>query len=269
MAKRKYNQKARALQPAVMKLHFRVAANLGQQYVDISQSVSRVNRRFYRQGLNWAVANVKLTLLPAAAPTAPTVAYVNSLPHTWVTANAWVKCFHAWKDQQDAALDDFDGRDTASTWRDFKIFADSDHADTGMGNNLSPYTLGPGTTGVVFPGLQTGANALPSEDWDFSQIVIPNQVADASGSLTLPEEYPLIMVGDGNVVAVKGMINGYQNSRNYPQSPDPVNPPLQLAANWMSAMTDESESSPEIVANATDRNNELPYDQDIYPGSGS
>ena len=64
------------------------------------------------------------------------------------------------------------------------------------------------------------------------------------------------------------MINGYQNSRNYPQSPDPVNPPLQLAANWMSAMTDESESSPEIVANATDRNNELPYDQDIYPGAG-
>ncbi|AXH73702.1 MAG: hypothetical protein [Cressdnaviricota sp.] len=267
MAKRKYNQKARALQPAVMKLHFRLDANAEKKYIDLSECTSRLNRRFMRQGLNWAVANVKITMLPTAPGTVPAQAYVNTIPHTWLTANSWVKCFHAWKDQQDEALADFDGADTASRFRDFKIFADTDHVTSTFLNNLTPYTLGPGTTaGPYLPGLITGAAVLPSENWQFSEIVIPNQTADASGSLTLPAQYSMHMVGPDTSGFSRGMISGYQNSRNFPQSPDPVNPALGQATNWMMRMQDVGSDSGEVVQNATERNDELPYDQEEYPG---
>lgn len=267
MAKRSFNTKARALQPAVMKLHFRVASNGTGKYIDLSECTSRLNRRFYRQGLNWAVANVKVTMKPAALPNVPSTSYVNVIPHTWITANSWVKSFHAWKDQQDTAMDEFDGTEATARFRDFKIFADTTHVDATMGNNLSPYTLGPGTVAGPMPaGLITGETILPADDWDNSEIVIPNQVADASGSLTLPQEYSLHMVGPDGHALSRGMISGYQNSRSYSHSPDPAQPPLQLASNWISAMNDQSESNPEIVGNATDRNNELPYDQIEYPG---
>ncbi len=31
----------------------------GEQYLDLAQSLSLVNRRFYRQGMNYAVENIK------------------------------------------------------------------------------------------------------------------------------------------------------------------------------------------------------------------
>ena len=51
---RKRNSKKRKLEPAVQTLAFTVPS--GTQTVDISQAASLVNRRFYRQGINWVVS---------------------------------------------------------------------------------------------------------------------------------------------------------------------------------------------------------------------
>ncbi|AXH79158.1 MAG: hypothetical protein [Circular genetic element sp.] len=258
MAKRKYNQKARALQPAVMKLHFAADVN-STGFVSISNAVSRLNRRFYRQGLNWAVANVRVTVQPAASTSVGSSCYINSIPHTWVVANAWKKVFHAWKDQQDQAIEEMGAESAVARYRDFKISADIDHV---VGVTLQPITLGPGTTaGPYPPGLITGQQIDAPEEWQPSQVVIPND-----GAVGNTVEYKLHMVGPTTATS-KSIIGGYEFSRAYPQSPDPVGPTLE--ASWLNRLHDVGDNSDLIVANAQDKNAELPYDQDNYPGGSA
>jgi hypothetical protein len=267
MAKRTFNKKARALEPAVMKLHFAVPADSVSKYIDISECVSRVCRRFYRQGLNWAVANVKITVLPNAGA-APSQAYVNTIPHTWPVASGWVKAFHAWKDQQDEAIAESGSESAVARFRDFKVHADVQHVTYGFAANLDPLTLGPGNLVGPYPaGLVTGPTVYTAEEWESSQIVVPNILADASGSLVDPTEYKLHMIGINNNGGLsRGIVDGYASSRSYPQSPDPVSPLISGTVNWMRLMSDVGNDTSEITDNATNRNDELPYDQDSYPG---
>ena len=47
------------IQPAVKSMRFTLDPAIGQyQYISISECASIVNRRFYRAGLNWAVAGL-------------------------------------------------------------------------------------------------------------------------------------------------------------------------------------------------------------------
>ena len=106
------------------------AANYG--YVDLSQCASMMNRKFYRQGLNWAVGG--FTFMSAAA--AQGIIRVEKLPDTWVMANAWTKGFKEWQRMNNEAL-----RATESIrpkYLDFKIFMDSVHHDDGSALNKTP-----------------------------------------------------------------------------------------------------------------------------------
>ena len=269
MARRSFKNKTRRLEPAVMKLHFFVGANAVEQFIDISQCVSALNRRFYRQGLNWAVANMKITMLPTAG-VIPAQAYVNTIPHNWGVANGWLKTMKTWKTQQDNAIAESGSESSVARFRDFKIFADIDHVSAGFAANLVPQTMGPGTTlGPYLPGLIPGS-AVTLGEWDESLIVVPNAIADASGSDVDPTEYKLHMVGVNNNGGLsRGIIDGYEHSRSYPQSPDPATPAIDNTANWMRLMFDVGNDSSEITENATERNNDLPYPQADYPGSQS
>jgi len=257
MARRK--SKARTLQPAVMKMNFVVPQGTQTSYISISHSVSRLNRRFYRQGLNWAVANVTVTQLPAAATGSGSTAYVNTIPHTWSVANAWMKSFSLWKKQQDEALENSDSIETAARFRDFKISMEDGHT---VGTDLSPVSIGPGRTfGPFQTGLLAGQQIDPSEEWMSSEIVVPND--GAPGNVN---QYNLHMVGV-DVPTSKGMIQGYADSRDVPQSPDPAGP--LVSASWMQEMFDVGNDNLLVANNAQDRNNELPYDQDAYPGGST
>ena len=261
MAKRSFNKKARSLEPAVMKLHYALdtpegANSSSTHYLSITRDISRLNRRFYRQGLNMAVANVKVTTLPAAAGVAGSQCYVNSIPHTWPVAGAWVKAFHAWRDQQDAAIELMGGESAVARFRDFKISMEDGMT---VGATANPVNLGPGRfVGAFAPGLKFTNDLDASEDWNASQIVIPNDVVPG-----VTVEYNLHMVGD-SVATSKGIIHGYEQSRAFPQSPDPASP--QVSTSWLNRMHDVGNDSDEIVDNAELNNNELPYDQNEYPG---
>ena len=95
MAYRRSNGKGRKkIEPAVKTLLFQLDGTEGgpyEYYIDLSQCASLVNRRFYRQGINWAVSSMKLFT------SAGTVAEVliSKLPETWVMSNAWMKGFKA------------------------------------------------------------------------------------------------------------------------------------------------------------------------------
>ena len=83
--------------------------------------------------------------------------------------------------------------------------------------------------------------------------------------LRVSTEYALKMYGNSDAVA-KGIVEGYVRSRSVPQSPDPATP-NSMSISWLSKMTDVGDDNPEILGNAQFENNDLPYDQDDYPGA--
>jgi hypothetical protein len=225
---------------------------IASETLDLSQCASLLNRRFYRQGLNWAVAGFKV-LSPGGALGQ---LRIQSLPNTWVTSNAWEKAFRAWNKQQMDAIEESGAESSVARFRDFKIHADPIHIDSGFAGNLLPQD-----------GSLPAPVSFAAGEWEASQIVVPNVLPDASGSLVDPTEYFLHMVGTNNYIGQsRGIIEGYADSRAYPQSPDPVGPVIGASANWMRQMFDVGNDNSEITENATDRNDNLPYPQVEYPG---
>jgi len=261
---RKYSSKKRMnkIQPAVLTMSFATATTgtgvRQRSYVDLSQVASILNRRFYRQGINWAVAGMKFTSLQ------PGQVSVYKLPNTWVTSNAWEKAFRSWNKQQMEDVEESGSESAVARFRDFKVFADVDHVTKFIAagsdlnaTNLLPVAVGPGGTGVTAAG----------GEWEASQIVVPNVLPDAAGSDVEPIEYFLHMVGVNNNAGLsRGVLEGYADSRAYPQSPDPVSPVIGSADNWMRQMFDVGNDNVEVLSNATDKNDELPYPQVDYPG---
>jgi hypothetical protein len=217
-------------------------------YVDLSQIASIVARRFYRQGLNWGVGGFKFV------SSQPGTIGISKIPNTWVASAAWHKTFALWNKQMNETLEDGGNQSLRARFSDFKIYADVEHRALGFGANLLPLA-----------GLPAVA-ATPGE-WDSSHVVLPQTAADGSGTLIDPTEFTLHMVG-ASTGASKGIIEGYADSRSYPQSPDPVGPAASSPNNWMSSMFDDGSANPEILDNAENENDELPYPQANYPGGG-
>ncbi len=245
MARRKLSK----IQPAVMTIAMQLPVGAASSTIDLSQVASLMNRRFYRQGLNWAVAGFKIVTQGATTGGVT----VSKLPNTWVTSNAWEKAFRAWNKQQMDAIEESGAESAVARFRDFKVFADVSHVSAGFAGNLLPIDL-------------AGAPYAVGE-WEESIIVVPNVTADASGSTVDPIEYKLHMVGVNNNAGLsRGVIEGYADSRAFPQSPDPVSPIIGSGNNWLRDMFDVGNDNSEITENATDRNDELPYPQVSYPG---
>lgn len=229
------------IQPSVLNLRF-TFGEATTKYIDISQCASIVSRRFYRQGLNWAVAGFTVA---TGAGQVGTVT-IAKLPQTWCVSNAWHKTYAAWKQQQDDAMGDAGLRSTIGKYRDFKIHANADHATATFALNNIPVDM----NDVVY---QQG-------EWEPSEIVIPNE----GGVPGNTQQYSLHMVGpDANPPGTKGMIENYADSRAVPQSPDPAIQTPQDS--FFSDMIDVGDIQDEVIAMAVEQD-DLPYSQDNYPG---
>ena len=246
MAKRKYStKKQKRMDPAVQTVTLitptTAGGATGSHTIDLSQVASLINRRFYRQGINWAVAGFKIfTATPGSVS-------IHKLQNTWVTSNAWEKAFRAWNKQQMEAVEDAGSESAVARFRDFKVHMDVTHVTAGFAGNL-------------LPSDSLGNPAIAGE-WEASRIVLPNFTGDT------PAERFLHMDGiNVNGTASRGVIEGYADSRAYPQSPDPVSPDMDSTANWLARMFDDGNDIGEVLENATDRNDNLPYDQENYPG---
>ena len=243
MAKRNYSKQSNKIEPSVQTLTFATPTTTGgatgNHTIDLSQVASLVNRRFYRQGINWAVAGFKIfTATPGAVS-------IHKLQNTWVTSNAWEKAFRKWNKQQMDAVEDMGAQSAVAKFRDFKIHMDATHVTAGFVGNLLPID---GNIAAILPG-----------EWDASQVVIPND-----GAPGVTNEY-FVQMNGASTAAAKSIIGGYVFSRSYPQSPDPVSPAVETS--WLNRMFDVGDENDDVLDNATDRNDELPYDQTQYPGS--
>ncbi len=223
-------------------------------HIDLAQCLSLVNRRFYRQGMQYAIDGLELHSSDVVQVN------ISRLPDTWVLASAWEKCMRAWMRQQDEALDMADKESLKARYRDFKIHMDELHMIATFASNKLPFGV---------PDL----SALPADvhyDWDPSQIVIPND--GAVGNTT--ERYFHMIGADSAAPGVSaGMIHAYAESRSRPQSFDPntVGPSSNLGG-VLGEMFDVGDDDSDVIQNARTHNFATPYPtgyfstSEYYPG---
>jgi hypothetical protein len=244
-------KKTRKLQPAVETLTF-VTPDItgggqynGSFYIDLAKAASIVNRRGYRQGRQWMVAG--FTLVSAGTGSVS----ICKLPINWVTANSWEKSFRMWDKQQKDAVASAGAQSTMAAYRDYKVSMTPDHVDALGGNrNLLP--------------IDADGNTYAAGEWQQSFVVVPN--AGGSGASS---SFNLHICGPDKPApgASKGLIEAYAASRARPDSnaPDENNPQDGLFAQ----MFDIGETNDAVIGNATDRNDDQPYDSSNYPGGAT
>ncbi len=242
MARRTSNK----IEPAVLTIPLIAQALPGvltKKFIDLSQIASLMNRRFYRQGINWAVAGFKVTAAHNTVTPSGTV-FVNKLPNTWVMSNAWEKGMRAWLKMNREALAETES--VRPRFMDYKIYADEAHFDAGFGANWLP------------SGYQAG-------EWSPSKVVIPFGPASPGNT----NEVEIKAVGanyNGGSDAVVGLIAGYANSRALPQEFDPNAPSDSDDAsgstpeNWLAAtFNDGTDQTSVVIEDNLLENNQAPY----------
>lgn len=274
MAKKRYSKKGSKIEPSVLTMPFKFDVPAGGstlQFIDLSQCASILNRRFYRQGINWAVAGFKLVSTPGQGEV-----IVYKLPNTWVLSNAWTKGFKAWQKMNREALDEAES--VRPKFLDFKIYADEQHHAAGFAANLLPYQYAP-VAGPVTAG-----------EWEASKIVVPlttpagaiqpGQVIDRE-LIAVGANYP--GAGASGFDAVS-LIEGYASSRGLPNVLDP-NVPADLddaggstPENWLTAMFNEGTNvDSNVLDDMSTENNIAPYPFEndgvhtdtMYPGGAN
>ncbi len=250
MASRK-SGKRKKLEPAVLNMTFVLPPHAEgastTAFLDLSQCASKLNRRFYRQGLAWYVGGFSFLSTGTGNMT------VASVWNNWTTGASWEKTFRTWKKQQDDVMRDAGAESAVAKYRDFKIHMNDHHVDAGFAANMVP--------------VDSDGTPVLAGEWVASTVVLPN-----AGGPGVEASFDLHMTGPDNVAPPsKGIAEGYSNSRSTPQSPDPATPAgvTTGADNWLRGMFDVGSDSDTILDDATLQNVNLPYDQDDYPGGAT
>ena len=77
------------MQPAQTVLSYYIGN--GTSYIDIAQGLSQVNRRSYRQGMEYAVGKVSFHYVANPTAVLNTTIDAYTAGNTWVVHNAWKK----------------------------------------------------------------------------------------------------------------------------------------------------------------------------------
>ncbi len=240
-------------------------------YASLSQMASLVNRRFYRAGLNWVVAGIKLVSLGSLTGAVA----VHKIPSTWVASNAWEKGFRHWQEMNNEALEASES--LKPKFLDFKVFMDAEHHAAGVSANLLPLS-----------GNGTGSQLYTPGEWEMSSYQIP-AANNAAGSADVyareivwtGANYPGAGASGLNAVS---LIEGYAASRGLPDILDPNTPDDAADAsggspeNWIQAIrNDGTDQDSQVLLDMIDENNLAPYPFEndgtnldtMYPGGAN
>ena len=242
------------IQPAVQRLAFTLPLN-GTNYIDLSRVASAINRRFYRQGLNWAVGGFRFTGQGEMTGTTT----VSKLPNSWSLSNGWEKVFRAWQRQQNEVLEDGTQDSVKARYNDFKIYLDEDMLTaTTQTDALAP------VDGQILLPHDNGYNLLMEGEWDYSNLVIPNFGAPGNNF-----DAKIMGIGAkvGGIGGAFSLVQLYADSRSTPFSPDPDVPGDVLSTdNILNLMFDVGDNNSDVLTDVIGENNETPYAIDDYPG---
>jgi len=264
MARKRSSRKMSKIEPAVQTMtlqwlcpSFSEDDQTTTKYLDISQVASLLNRRFYRQGINWAVSGMKFAFGRTVDGGQPLgTVTVSKLPQTWVMSNSWEKGFRVWQRMNNDALKETES--VRPRFLDYKIYADSGHHIAGFATNLLP---------IAF----ASPAATPGE-WQSSKMTVPFGPS-SPGNVT---DFEIIAVGanypgasPATGIDSVSLIEGYANSRGLPNVLDPNAPDDAVDVdgstpeNWLAATFNEgTEQTTEIIESMVGplaENNIAPY----------
>jgi hypothetical protein len=271
MAKRKYSKRSK-IEPAQLTMYFALPGatpnTSRSDYIDLSQVASIINRRFYRQGINWAVGGFKIL----STDQSNGLVTIQKLPNTWTMANSWEKSMRTWMKMNNEALTETES--IRPKFLDFKIYADAGHHAAGFGANLLPLA-----------GSSTSTTA--AGEWEPSKIYIPN-ATNAAPATT--QDFEMIATGasfgplGASGLGAVSCIEGYAASRLLPNVLDPNAPGDAddtggaTPENWMSALfNDGLVQTSEVIEDMITENNIAPYPFEndgvnvdtMYPGGAN
>ncbi len=284
MARRKARiPQGKKLQPAPLTMTFGLTVPENQtitnSFIDLSQCASLINRRFYRQGLNWAVTGFSIGAKTDGTANAEGFVRIYKIPQTWVSSNSWEKGFRHWLKMNNEAMDGTES--IKPKFMDFKVYMDSDHHSAGVGANLIPLGEAP-----IDP-LDPSIGSFVTGTWDMSEVTFPTSGATGNAAdfeiIWTGANYPGAAAGSG--LDAVSLIEGYASSRGLPEIRDPNAPadaadvgPTATPENWIGALENEgTEQDKDIITNLLDDNNQAPYPYEndgthidtMYPGGAN
>jgi hypothetical protein len=237
------------VQKAQRTLVFNVPA--GTSYVDISQALSMVNRKLYRQGMVYGIESIEFGYI--ADPTAVDVVRIQAAVagDTWSVHNAHVKGKALHEEMQALVLED--NPSIAGTWSDYKVYLNPGHVAAGA--NLQPVTQ---------------AGGYLAGEWAYSTYVMPQHDVDPATGLPLAADETTAHliganVGTAGAFTSVGLVKAYQESRATVQPEDP-SVPAGMSASFFNLLTDSGSQEPELADVIEAENDRPPYDQAQYPG---
>jgi len=225
------------MQPAITTLVYAMTPSSGAATanIDLAKGLSTVNRRLYRQGMNYAVAGISV----GRFDTGITKVILQTAGNTWMVQNAWKKGYHLWNDQQ---------RDAAKavgikrgTWVDFKVTLD---------DVITTATLNPrnSTTG--------GSAGDPvCDEWAYSELVWEDDGDEYTPTMHL--------LGTSTRNTTVGLVQEYHISRTRPDAYAPdVDADASESIYAKMALMGSDEFSDLLIAEVEDDNDNPPYDLD-------
>ncbi len=217
----------------------------GDQWIDIASDLSKVNRRAYRQGMQYAVGKVEFSFTGKTGNADIVFLSAYTAGDTWVVHNAWRKAQAVWLSQQRRARK-LVGLSAKPKYEDFKVFLDDANRAAGL-----------------LPTIAADLGLVGVGEWDYSRLV---HVDDAEASF---DEWYLHIIGGDIADTDKSLILNYQESRATVQAEDP-DLPSEYSTNMYAQLAEDVDlASGEVAQNMEDENDEPPYDQDDYPGNNT
>lgn len=220
-------------------------------YIDIAKELSKVNRRMYRQGKVYRIANISIT----SRNTVDGMMSFSTAPDTWVTRNAWHRGFELFNEMNRKVLDLPGAESRKSRFHDFKVYLSSTHK----------------TSSKLPKVIDNGNNEYVDGEWQYSEFQSPD------GTTTV-DAFNVHLLGDhsGSIGAWSsiGLIKSYGEARaTVPDSDVPArdsdgddDPLLNLF--------DAGSQIDEIANKLDENNNRTPYGNgtganigENYPGS--
>lgn len=249
--KRSTKRAVRRIEPAVTTLNYDVDySTVGvDNYIDISRDLSNVNRRLYRQGMQYAIAGI--TVSDDVGATRDIELNVSTAGNTWIVHNSWKKGQALWMEMQKEVLES--NPSVAGKWRDYKILMTEEMAFANTRRALDG----------------SMATWQPGQEWTRSLYVVPQHDVDPATGAVLPaEEWYACLIGpDDPANKVFSLVKAYEESRATVQDVAP-NVPAALPNSFYLKLQDDGSQDPELATIVIDENDQPPY-ATAYPGGGT
>ena len=233
------------IEPAVLTLNYEIItspAGVGN-YISLSRDLSNLNRRLYRQGMQYAVGGLTITddLVVAPATGRGLEINVSTAGNTWITQNAWKKGQALWMQMQKEVLES--NPSVKGKWADFKVLMTEEMAFANTRRALD------GSMSTWQPG----------QEWTRSLYVVPQHDVDpATGLVKAAEEWYACLIGPDDVGnKVFSLVKAYEESRSTVQ-PIAPNVPAALPNSFYLKLQDDGSQDPELAGVIIDENDQPP-----------